>query len=128
VTRHYFDSLSRVLAALVLEEGPSHVDRLARAPSRDLALAYVQEALRDAHSLIGLSRDAFRVGAAYDLLKGVNAEYLDADVRALASIESYRGLREALALITARALALASRASSAAAGEGGEVSSGSGGA
>lgn len=104
-----FDSLSKVLAVLMVEEGPSHVDRIARAPSKDLALTYVQEALRDAHSLMGLSRDAFRVKAAHDLLKEVRAEFLDRDILTLSSVKTYRELREALALIAARAIAIASK-------------------
>ncbi len=128
-----FDALSKVLAVLMVEEGPSHIDRIARAPSKDLALTYVQEALRDAHSLMGLGRDAFRVPAAYDLLKGVKAEFLDKDVLALSSVRTYRELREALALIAARAIAIASKLTlrggkGAEEPEGGgqEVSSGSG--
>jgi len=49
-----FDNVSRVLGVLVVEEGPSHVDRVARAPSKDLALTYIEEALRDAEE--GLCR------------------------------------------------------------------------
>jgi len=129
-----FDSLSKILAVLMVEEGPSHVDRIARAPSKDLALTYVQEALRDAHSLMGLGRDAFKVKAAYDMLREVKADFLDKDVLALSSVSTYRELREALALIAARAIALASkltlrgaRAPEVAEGEGQEVLSGSGG-
>ena len=130
-----FDSLSKILAVLMVEEGPSHVDRIARAPSKDLALTYVQEALRDAHSLVGLGKDAFKVKAAYDMLRDVKADFLDKDVLALSSVSTYRELREALALIAARAIALASkltlrgaRAPEGAEGEGQEVLSGSGGA
>ncbi len=104
-----FDSLSKVLAVLMVEEGPSHVDRIARAPSKDLALTYVQEALRDAHSLLGLSRDAFRIKAAYDLLKEVKAEFLDKEILELSSVKTYRELREVLAVIAARAIAIASK-------------------
>ncbi len=130
-----FDSLSKVLAVLMVEEGPSHVDRIARAPSKDLALTYVQEALRDAHSLMGLGREAFKVKAAYDLLREVKAEFLDKDVVALSSVNTYRELREALALIAARAIAIASKLTLRSGkepekpeGKGQEISSGSGGA
>jgi len=104
-----FDALSKALAVLIAEEGPSHVDRVARAPSKDLALTYVQEALRDVHSLTSLGREAFKVKPAHDLLKSIDWKALDRDLLELSSREGFRELREALALITARAIAISAQ-------------------
>lgn len=104
-----FDNVSRVLGVLVVEEGPSHVDRVARAPSKDLALTYIEEALRDAHSLLGLGREAFRVKGAYDVLRHTSFKGVEEELVELSSLKTYRELREALALIAARALSIASK-------------------
>ncbi len=102
-----FDTISKVLAALLLEAGPSHIDRISRAPSKDLALTYIHEALRDVYSLMNLGRESFKVGEAHDLLSNVKREFLEREVNALDSLKTYRELREALALISAKAIAKA---------------------
>jgi len=47
------EEISKALAVLVAEAGNySYVDKLGYAPSRDLAIFYLKEALRDLHSMM----------------------------------------------------------------------------
>lgn len=103
-----FNELPKVLAVLAAEEGSyTYIDRLSHAPSKDLALMYVQEALRDLSTLRNLSEEAFENKKAFKELKFIHWLNLEKEVQALGRVRSARELREVLSLITAKALSLA---------------------
>lgn len=104
-----FVQLPRLLAVLTVEGGPTYVDKVSHAPSKDLALLYIEEALRDADALRRAGRTGFESGAAFREFSKINWNYVREEIEALKGVRSARELREVLAYISAKALAIAQR-------------------
>ncbi|MEM0203843.1 MAG: type I-A CRISPR-associated protein Csa5 [Archaeoglobaceae archaeon] len=97
------DEVAKVLAVLVAEnKNYSYIDKLGYAPSKDLALFYLKEALRDLHSLLGKE---FGNKKAEELAKKIKFELVEKCLNSMTSIESRKELREVTALIASKALA-----------------------
>ncbi len=98
------DEVAKVLAVLVAEnKNYSYVDKLGYAPSKDLALFYLKEALRDLHSLIGKE---FENKEAKELAKKISFEVVETCLDFIAKISSRKELREVTAIIASKALAI----------------------
>ncbi|MEM2014216.1 MAG: hypothetical protein QXJ16_01995 [Desulfurococcaceae archaeon] len=99
--------LSKVLAALLVEQGSySHIDRVSQASSKDLALYYLREALRDFHSLLS---KGFEKDVVTELSKTINFVKVSEELDKLRETEDIIQLREKTSLIAAQALAEAGR-------------------
>jgi len=94
------EEVAKMLAVLVAESSNySYVDKLGYAPSKDLALFYLKEALRDFHSM-----KQFENKKAEELSKEIKFEIIDRAMQKISSIEDRRELREVVSLIAAKAL------------------------
>lgn len=99
--------LARVLAVLLLERGSySYIDKIAQTSSRDLALYYVREALRDYHSL---ASGRFEKEEAAELARSINFRVLEEEIAKLRELKDVSQLREELSFVAAQALAEAGR-------------------
>jgi CRISPR-associated protein Csa5 len=95
--------LPRLLAILAAETGSySYIDKISNAPNRELALKYIQEALRDYNSL--LTREAFDNQKAFEETVYLNTKNLDEEIEQIKQITNPRTLKETLAYISAKAL------------------------
>lgn len=102
------DELARVLAILIAEQGNyTYVDKLSNAPSKELAIFHIREALRDFNSL--LSKEKFSNPKAKEEISKVYFRGLEDQIAALSKIEDRRELKETVSLIGAKALTLAAR-------------------
>jgi len=102
------NNISRLLAILVAEQGGyTYVDKLGYAPSADLAIYYIREAIRDFHSLI--RKEEFgnpNVKPEIEKIKDALG-YIAKDLNLIAKIVDRRELRSITSLISSKALALA---------------------
>lgn len=102
--QNIFSETPRLLAILAAETGSySHIDKLANAPNREMALRYLQESLRDYNSLI--SRGEFDNPKARDEVNFLHTKHLEDEIEAIKKISNPRELKEVLAFISAKALA-----------------------
>ncbi|RKZ06593.1 type I-A CRISPR-associated protein Csa5 [bacterium] len=118
---HLVNNLSKILAVLVAEGGGyTYVDKLSYAPSIDLALFYIREALRDFHSLI--RRGTFENPKVISVINELKDKlgYVANDLNKLASIVDRRELRTITSLISSKALALAANLTSSSGSKKGE--------
>jgi CRISPR-associated protein Csa5 len=96
--------LGKVLGILISEEESyTYVDKLAYAPSRDLVIFYLREALRDLHSL--MKKTQFEYEKTIDELKSINFDLIENCIQQLSSIQDRRELRELTSFIASTALA-----------------------
>jgi len=103
------DNLAKALAVLVIEEeNYSYIDKLGYAPSKDLALYYIKEALRDLHSLIRGGR--FEKPYAKALISQVSFEEAERAIEEIGEIATRKQLRETLSMIASKALAISAKA------------------
>lgn len=94
------DEVAKLLATIIGEsKNYSYVDKLGYAPSKDLALFYLKEALRDFHSIKG-----FENKKAEELSRGIRFEIVDRALQKISSISDRKELREIVSLIAAKAL------------------------
>ena len=101
-----FKSLPKMLAVLAVGGGsPAYIDKLSHAPSKDLALFYIEEALRDMTTLAKTPRDAWKSDKAYEEMKYISWKELENELDSLRNVKEGRELREILSFITAKALA-----------------------
>ncbi len=101
------EGISILLAVLVAEnKSYTYVDKLGYAPSKDLVLYYLREALRDFHSLKNKSEWNHR--RASEKAKEIKMESVEREIQRIEKISSMRDLREVVSLITAKALSIAS--------------------
>jgi len=99
------DSLAKALAILIIEENDySYVDKIGYAPSKDLALFYIREALRDLHSLIRSGEVEAR--GARELLENLDFEKVYRELEGIGRLETREGLREVLSMLASKALTL----------------------
>lgn len=97
------EEISKALAVLVAEaENYSYVDKLGYAPSRDLAIFYLKEALRDLQSM---RSKKFENEEAEKVAKEINFDQIDFALQKISEISDRKELREVTALIASRALA-----------------------
>jgi CRISPR-associated protein Csa5 len=97
--------IAEVLAVLIAEKGNyTYVDKLGYAPSRDLAIYYLREALRDLHSLI--RGKSFENSKAKEKAEKINFDRVERGIQELAKINDKKELREITALISAKALSI----------------------
>uniref|UniRef100_A0A7C1GC62 Type I-A CRISPR-associated protein Csa5 n=1 Tax=Thermofilum adornatum TaxID=1365176 RepID=A0A7C1GC62_9CREN len=100
-------NLARVLAILNVEQGSyTYIDKLSQAVSRDLALYYIREALRDYHSLVNRG---FQSEEAKKTSEYVIFSELESEIELIRSIQDPVKLREELSMIAAQALAESGR-------------------
>ncbi len=100
----YLDELAKVLAVLIAEQGSyTYVDKLGYSPSRDLAIFYLKEALRDLHSLMNQGVENAK---AKEMLESINFDSAAKAIDELARIEDRKTLKEKTSLIGAKALAI----------------------
>ncbi len=100
----YLDELAKVLAVLIAEQDSyTYVDKLGYSPSRDLAIFYLKEALRDLHSLMNQGVENAK---AKELLESINFDSAAKAIDELARIEDRKTLKEKTSLIGAKALAI----------------------
>jgi len=103
------DNLAKALAVLVIEEeNYSYIDKLGYAPSKDLALYYVKEALRDLHSLIRGGR--FENPYAKKLLNQINLDEAERAIEEIGKITTRKELREYLSMVASKALTISAKA------------------
>ena len=98
-------SISEVLAALIAERDEyTYVDKLGYAPSRDLAIYYLREALRDLHSLI--RSGSIEKKGVKELLRKIRFDRVERGLREISEIRDRKELREVTSLISSNALSL----------------------
>ena len=100
--------LSKVLAVLVAEEEDyTYVDKLGYVPSKDLAVFYLKEALRDLHSL--LRKEKFENKEAGELANKIKYDKVEKALEELTNVSNRKELREKTSLIAAKALAISAK-------------------
>ena len=105
------ESIAELLAVLVAEnKSYTYVDKLGYAPSKDLVLYYLREALRDFHSLKNKPNwDNQYAQAEANRIDMETVEKGIQDIEKISGMKQLRELRERVSLITAKALAIASK-------------------
>jgi CRISPR-associated protein Csa5 len=102
------DELAKVLAVLLyVQGGYTYVDKISQAASKDLALYYAREALRDYNSL--LTSGKISDPEANNLSNKINFDRVENELGLMRSIDSVPTLRELVSYISASALALAAK-------------------
>ncbi len=110
----HIDTLARLLATLVAEGNYTYIDKIGYAPSRDLLMFYIKEAMRDFHSLLrsGAKNEKAR-RFVEEVRESIESGKLDIDgsIQKLASDVSgdRRKVREIASLLAAKALAISAR-------------------
>ena len=100
--------ISRALAVLVAEQDSySYVDKISYAPSVDLAIYYIREALRDLHSLI--RGGSFENKLAKKEANRIRYDAIDRALNFITSIRSRKDLREVASLVAAKALSISAK-------------------
>jgi len=103
-----FTEIGKILAVLVAEQDSyTYVDKIGYAPSRDLAIFYLKEAIRDFHSL--LRRGEFENKSAKKEAEKINYNRVEYEIRKMSNISDRKELREKLSLIAALALTISAR-------------------
>ena len=103
----YVRDIAEVLAVLVAEKGNyTYVDKLGYAPSKDLAIYYIREALRDLHSLINSQR--WENSKARERAGRINFDRVELGIQEISKLDprDKKRLREITALISAKALSI----------------------
>jgi len=102
------ENIAELLAVLVAEnESYTYVDKLGYAPSKDLVLYYLREALRDFISL--KNKPQWDNPKAFEEAGKINMESVEREIQSIERISNMKELREAVSLISAKALSIASR-------------------
>ncbi len=111
----HIDALARVLATLAAEGNYTYIDKIGYAPSRDLLMFYIKEAMRDFHSLLrsGAKNERAR-GFVEEVRESIESGKLDIDgsiQKLVSEIEGgdRRKVREIASLLAAKALAISAR-------------------
>jgi len=97
--------ISKVLAALTIErESFTYIDKLSQASSKDVALYYIREALRDFYSLLNRGFEK-----AKDIASYISFTDLEKELNEIREAKSIAELREVVSLISAQALSEAAK-------------------
>ena len=115
VSKAEIENVSTMLAVLVASENDyTYVDKIGYAPSKDLLMFYLKEALRDFHSIARSGR--LKNEKARELLDSFLKKLEESNIDLNKSLdEIYRGikdrqsLREITSLISAKALAISAK-------------------
>uniref|UniRef100_A0A7C4BAI3 Type I-A CRISPR-associated protein Csa5 n=1 Tax=Thermofilum pendens TaxID=2269 RepID=A0A7C4BAI3_THEPE len=100
--------IAKILAILRVEQGSyTYIDKISQTSSRDLALYYIREALRDYHSLMARG---FSNPHARQLAGTVDFEGVEGEIERIRKLSGAVELREELSTIAAQALAEAAKA------------------
>lgn len=103
------DSLSDMLAILIVEqESYAYIDKLSNAPSKDLALLYLREALRDLYSLSSKGFENPKIQEEISKLKS-NLNNIEKGIELLHAKDDKKELREFVSIVAAKALTKAMR-------------------
>lgn len=108
VIMEFVKDIAEVLAILIAEKGNyTYVDKLGYAPSKDLAVHYIRDALRDLHSLLRSNQkwDNPKAKAKADQ---INFDRVERGIQDLSKLDpkDKKKLREITALISAKALSI----------------------
>jgi len=96
--------VGRMLGLLIAEEESyTYVDKLAYAPSKDLAIFYLREALRDLHSL--MRKTEFEYDKTVNELKSIDFSLIENCIQQLSNVKDRKELRELTSFIASTALA-----------------------
>ena len=96
--------MGKILGILIAEEESyTYVDKLAYAPSKDLVIFYLREALRDLHSLMRKTR--FEYDRTVSELKSIDFNLVENCIQQLSNVQDRRELRELTSFIASTALA-----------------------
>ncbi len=112
--RRDVENLSTMLAVLVAGENEyTYIDKIGYAPSKDLLMFYLKEALRDFHSLVRgrLKNERARelLNNFIEKLKSSNIDLNKSIDKIYENITDRRSLREISSLISAKALAISAK-------------------
>ncbi len=102
--------VSKLLAVLVVEQGSyTYVDKLGYAPSTDLAIYYLKEAIRDYHSL--LRKGELDHPELWGLIKDLNKrlDRVNYVLDKISEIRDRKELRKVVSLISSKALSFAAK-------------------
>lgn len=101
-----FRQIPEIFAVLIAESKAfAYTDKLGYAPTKDLTLFYVKEALRDFHSL--LNQGTWENPKARETALKIDMSYVNRELERIAEASSLIELREIVSVITAKALAKA---------------------
>lgn len=99
-----FDNIAKLLAVLMNEqESYTYIDKLRNAPSKDLAIFYFGEAIRDYHSILS---KGFGKKSSESEAKWINFLEIEKEIDKLKTISDRKEIREIVSLISAKALAI----------------------
>ncbi|MEM2178969.1 MAG: hypothetical protein QW272_09145 [Candidatus Methanomethylicaceae archaeon] len=102
-----FDNIAKLLAVLMNEqESYTYIDKLRNAPSKDLAIFYFGEAIRDYHSILNRG---FEKKNSENEAKWINFMEVEKEINKLKTISDRKEIREIVSLISAKALAILGR-------------------
>jgi len=108
MTLDEFTELAKALAVLVAEErNYTYVDKLGYVPSKDLAVFYLKEALRDLHSL--LRKGEFKNTEAKKVADEIRYDKIEGALEKITKVSDRKELREKTSLIAAKALAISAK-------------------
>jgi len=102
-----YENTSKMLAILTNEQNSyTYIDKLRNAASKDLAIFYLGEAMRDYHSILnkGFEKEIDETEA-----KQILFDEVKKDVDYLNSLTDRKKIREAVSLISAKALIILGR-------------------
>ncbi len=102
-----YENTSKMLAILTNEQNSyTYIDKLRNAASKDLAIFYLGEAMRDYHSILnkGFEKEIDEAEA-----KQILFDEIKKDVDYLNSLADRKKIREAVSLISAKALIILGR-------------------
>lgn len=112
--RGVIDNIAKVLAILAAEQkNYSYIDKIGYAPSSELALHYLKEALRDFRSLIEKEKigGEFDCKAAKEEISKVDFDAVEKGIDEIANTERRNELRALLSFMTSKALVTSARLS-----------------
>jgi CRISPR-associated protein Csa5 len=101
------DHISRLLAVLLAEsrgKNYAYIDRLGYSQSKDLAVFYIREALRDFHSI---NNRGWKNKKAEKEASKIEMNLVNKGIEDIGKISEMKELRERVSLITAKALTIA---------------------
>ena len=104
------EDIAKVLAILIAEQGSyTYVDKIGHAPSADLAVFYLKEALRDYHSL--LRKEKLENENVKELMEKIKSKLdkIEDNIQKIAEIKDRRELRKVTSLIASKALVISAK-------------------
>ncbi len=107
LNRYWLNDLARILGILAAGQGSyTHIDKLSNAPSTELALFYIREALRDFNSFLSKNIDDKKIEKEIQEIKSLKT--IEENLDKIAQL-SRRELKEKASIICSKALIIAAR-------------------